>query len=265
MSDLDTAQTGAEVENAAPVQQGAQQGSEPTTEQTVETPEQIQERDEKGRFQARINEMTRKQREAERKAEYWEQQATRRAQEAPAQRQAPQTAPPSPEEFGWDMGKWSQAVTEYATTQATTQAQTQFQQQQESQHREQLFTAFDARERAYAQQNPGYTERAEQLLGVIQYNPQVAEILAISDHGPAMVDYLAQHLDEADAIARLPMHVAAMKLGSIEAKVSAPKYRPVSQAPAPAPGFAGGGQITQKDPAKLSDDEWYASTRKTGR
>lgn len=263
MSDLDTAQTGAEVENAAAVP-GAQQGSETTTEQT-ETPEQIQERDEKGRFQGRINELTRARREAERQAQYWQQQATAGQQQPPAQRQAPQTAPPSPEEFGWDMGKWSAAVTEYATTQATTQAQTQFQQQQESQHREQLFTAFDARERAYAQQNPGYTERAEQLLGVIQYNPQVAEILAISDHGPAMVDYLAQHLDEADAIARLPMHVAAMKLGSIEAKVSAPKYRPVSQAPAPAPGFAGGGQITQKDPAKMTDDEWFASTRKASR
>ena len=77
--------------------------------------------------------------------------------------------------------------------------------------------------------------------------------MAQSEHGPAIVEHLGTHLDEADRISRLPAHVAAYELARIEAKVTALKAKPVSKAPAPPPALAGG----SRSPPSIGEDMSY--------
>jgi len=260
MSEVENAPTGAEV---APVANAdipqATQAPEPTTEQ-VEAQEQERPRDDKGRFvpQERVNEITRARREAERRADALERELMAVRQSQPAQHQ-PQDAP-TLEAYNGDFNAWSQAITQYAIHQAETRAEARFRNHEQQRSFQQVAEQFDSRSREYEVANPGFSERMEALGHSVQFNPQVLEAIALSEHGPAVVDHLAQHLDEADRLARLPPHIAALQLGRIEAKVSAPKAKPVTNAPAPAPTL-GGGAAAPKDPDKMTVEEWTAWRR----
>lgn len=254
---VETAQTGApaatpEVEQVAPVEQQETQNSAPETE--GETQERT--RDEKGRFQSRLNEITRARREAERERDFYRQQAEtyQRQIQQPPQHQ-PRNDMPTPEDFGYDLAQWGQAVTEKLRIEAMQTADERFWQQTMQQQQSQVFSQFEAREQAYAQSNPEYFDRVEQLTSVVNFNPVVGEILATSDQGPALVDYLAQHLYEADQLARMPPHLAAVQLGRIEAQLAQSKKIPVSGAPAPPPKI-NGSAAGSKDPDKMTADEW---------
>jgi hypothetical protein len=83
------------------------------------------------------------------------------------------------------------------------------------------------------------------------------EVIADSDVGPSIVHYLGEHLDAADRIQRLPPHKAAAEIARIEAQVKAPKPKPVSKAPTPTPAL-GGGSAAQKDPERMTTEEWLA-------
>ena len=261
---VDTAQTGApaatpEVEQVAPVEQQETQNSAPETEEE----KQERSRDEKGRFQSRLNEITRARREAERTAErnaqerdfYRQQVEAYQRQGQTPQNNQPRNDMPTPEDFGYDLAQWGQAVTEKLRSEAMQSADQRFQQQTMQQQQVQVFSQFEEKERAYAQSNPEYFDRVEQLTSVVNFNPVVGEILATSDHGPALVDYLAQHLYEADQLSRMPPHLAAVQLGRIEAQLAQHKPKPVSGAPAPPPKI-NGSAAGSKDPEKMTSDEW---------
>lgn len=254
--DIDTAQEGAP---AAPVEDQAtpdvqtDQIQAPAPDTEVETPEKA----EKGRLQHRLNELTKARREAERERDFYRQQAEQFQRQQPPQQQ-PHNEMPTPEEYGHDLHQWGGAVAERAVQIAEQRVQQQLQQRQQ----EQMYGEFEAREQAYAKDNPGYLERVEQLTSVVTFNPALGEILATSDHGPALVDYLAKNLHEADQLARLPPHIAAVQIGRIEARIATPKQTPISSAPTPHPALKGGSQPAVKDPSKMSDDEWYAYNRR---
>lgn len=260
MSDTETALAGAEVapvENAETPQNEQANAPESTTEQ-VETPEQNDRpRDDKGRFvpQERLNEVTRHRREAERRADALERELQALRQQQPAQHQPRSNDVPSLEAFNYDMAAWSQAMTEHVTQRTLSQAEQRLQQAEQQRTQQQIVEQFDARSREYAAANPGFDDRIADLGRNVQFHPAVVEVIGTSDHGPAVADYLATHLDEADRIARMQPHLAALHLGRIEAKVSAPKPKPVSKAPNPAP-VLGGGSAVQKDPERMSTEEW---------
>ncbi len=258
MSEVENAQAGAEVAEVAEEQQAAQ-ATESTPEQ-VEAQEAERVRDEKGRFvpQERVNEITRARREAERERDYWREQAQHRPQAAPSQQHNGE-APPSIEHYQ-DVGQWSQAMTEYAVTQAEARVEARFRGQDQQRSTQQLSDRFDERSRAYEAVNPGFNDRLNELTSNVQFSYPVVEAIGMSDHGPAIADYLSRHLDEADSIARLPPHLAALQLGRIEAKVSTIKPKPVSKAPNPAPTL-GGGAAASRDPERLSIDDWMAQRR----
>jgi len=262
MSEVENALTGAEVAPVANTENPqATPAPEPTTEQVEAQPAETEKpRDEKGRFvpQERVNEITRARREAERRAEALERELSAVRQSQPAQYQ-PQDAP-SLEAFNYDFGAWSQAMTQYAITQAESRAEARFRSHEQQRSFQQVAENFDARSREYEVANPGFSDRMDALGHSVQFNPHLLEAIGTSDHGPAVVDYLAQHLDEADRLTRMPLHIAALQLGRIEAKVSAPKPKPVTNAPAPAPTLGGGAAAT-KDPDKMTVEEWTAWRR----
>jgi hypothetical protein len=256
MSGEEAAQTGAEV--AAAPATPAPQSSQPTGEQETQQQEGLP-RDENGKFipRERFNEVYGKHKQAERENAYLRQQLAQFQQQPqqPAQQQAQNI--PDPGEYDWDLQKWGSTLSEQVAKTAYEQARQQFEQQQRYQYEQQILQQFESREAEYAQANPTYYDNVAALQQAIGFDPHIGEALALSDHGPAVLDYLAQHLDEADRISRLPAHLAAVQLGRIEAKVSSPKPKPVTQAPMPPPALGGGSQ-----PNELSDkttiDEWMA-------
>ncbi len=262
MSEVEqTADDGAQVAPVAQAAEGQQtpvQAQESTAEQ-VATPEQDKPRDDKGRFvpQERVNEITKARRDAERRAEALERELANYRQQ-PAQHQ-PQSndKPPSIADFGYDMDAYSSALTQYAVAQAQRSAEERFSQQDSQRHRQQLEQQFEERSVKFAAEHPDFNDAVAELGQSVQFRPEVVEAIGLSDHGPALAYHLAKHLDEADRIARLPPHLAALQLGRIEAQITAPKPKPVTNAPNPPPTL-GGGSASKKDLAKLS----YADYRK---
>lgn len=251
-------------------QEVQEQAQDSTTEQVDESQSE-KARDEKGRFvpQERVNEITKARREAERReqaqaqrAEALERELTTLRQQHPAQHQphSKQDAPKL-EDYDYDMSAFGQALTEYAVTQAQTQAESRIQQRTQQEEAERLNRGFEARAVKYAAEHPDFDDAVSSLTKTVQFRPEVVETITASEHGPAVVHYLAQHLDEADSIARLPAHLAAAQIGRIESRVSATKPKPVTNAPKPPP-VLGGGAASTKDPDRMTTDEWLAWRRK---
>lgn len=270
MSDLDTAQTGAETANLPEPQQAEkeqlQQGSDSVAEHSEEKA-----RDEKGRFvpQERVNEITWARRNeerarlaAERERDYLRQQL----QTYESHRNAPQSldGPPKIEEYS-DFNEFNRANLDYLQQQAFRAAEQRLTQQQQMERQYRVAEQFEAKANSYAVENPGFDERFGALLGTFQIPPDIAEAIALSDQSPAVFDYLAQHLDEADRIFRMPVHLAAMQVGRIEERLSRPKTKPVTNAPAPAPTLGGGSNSFAKDEEKMTDAEWLEYSRKSKR
>lgn len=261
MSDVETAQTGAEVapvENTAqPQEQTQAQAQESTTEQ--DSQRQDQPRDDKGRWvpQERVNEITRARREAERQRDFYRQQLES-AQTQPQQHYQPQSndRPPSLQDFQ-TVEDWGAAIADYSARQALTQAEQRFQQRDQQYTQHQLAQQFQQKEAAYAASVPDYMERVEELANSVPMPNELLMAISQSDHGPAIAYHLAQHLDVADRLTRMNPVAAAVEIGRIEARISAPKSKPVTQAPNPTP-MVGGGAIAPRDPERLSIEDWMA-------
>lgn len=251
---VDGASTAAPVESEAPVK------AEATEQETSAAPAEAEQgedkdRDEQGRFkkrdaQERINELTRARRQAERERDFLLTQLEQRQQ----QTKPASEALPAFEDFG-DLNQWGAAIAERAAAQARQVAAQEFNQRQQQASQQQVFGNYETREREYAAKHPEYREAYESLQSSVRFAPEVLEVIAASDHGPAVVHYLGEHLDAADRLQRLPPHMAAAELVRIEARVSAQKAKPVSKAPAPTPAL-GGGSAAQKDPERMTTEEW---------
>lgn len=262
MSEVQDAQTGATVapvQNTAPEQEQVQAtATESTTEQIGTQPEE-QPRDEKGRFvQQRINELTRYRRDAERARDFYRQQyeAAQKAQPAPA----PQSEkPPTLADYNFDSDAWATAHEEYITRKMKSMTEQQFRQKEEERTAQQAKQQFETRSQAFAKDHANYGEALATLDATVQFQPQIVEAIALSEHGPAVAYHLANHLDEADRIARLPPHLAAVQLGRIEALVSAPKPTPVTNAPKPSPTLSGGSLANRGIRPDMSYEEYKAA------
>jgi hypothetical protein len=253
----------APVENVATATP-AETAPEPTKEQGADVEKVEQPRDDKGRFegyQNRINEITRARREAERRAEAVEQRARELEQRLQSlegtQRQPAESL--NPEQFT-DYNEYVRAIAKQAADDARKAVEQQFRQQESQRSQQEMAEAFGRREAEYAKSHPDYADAVADLGRSVRYPQEVIEVIATSDHGPAVLHHLATHLDEADRLARMRPHLAALHLGRLEAQLTAPKPKPVSNAPAPAPRVNGGAAIT-KNPDDMTTEEWVAWRR----
>lgn len=263
MSDDTTAVDGANT--AAPAETEVAQTEQQETSAAPAEAEQGQEaeRDEQGRFkrrdaQERINELTRARRQAERERDAYAQQLAQYANQQQTQ-QRPAENLPAFEDFN-DLNAWGRAVAEKAADQARQAAAMEFATRQQQSTQAQVFSTYEAREREYVSQHPEYRDAYDALQSSVRFDQAVLEVLADSDAGPAIVHYLGEHLDAADRIQRMPPHKAAAEIARIEARVKAPKPKPVSKAPSPVPAL-GGGSAAQKDPDQMTTDEWVVWRR----
>ncbi|WDS36235.1 hypothetical protein [Pseudoxanthomonas sp.] len=244
MSDLENAQTGAEVvpaENTEAVERQQVEGSEATAEQVEQPQAQEQPRDEKGRYvpQERLNEVTKARRTAERERDAYRAELEQVRQQRPVP--PPQAdAPPALESFDFDMQKWQQATAKYYADAAAKGMDSRYREEEQQRSRQESVKQFERKAKEFMASAPDYEDRVQELDGAIQFAPEVIDVIATSDHGPALAYHLATHLDEADRISRLSPHLAALQLGRLEAQISAPKQKPVTQAPPPTPSLSGG-------------------------
>lgn len=255
MSDVENALTGADAAPAEnPATEPEQTQETPQTPADAETDEQREEkaRDEKGRFvQKRINELTREKHEARRQAEQYQRELEQARRDIERLRQP---AAPDPNQ---DLPGYIRHLATQEARQLVEQERSQWQQAQQQQHYQSIAQQYSTRETAYASEHPEYQEAAEAFITVTGENPQLAEVLMTSEHGPAVVHYLGSHLDEAVSIAQMPAHLAAAAVARIEARVAA-KPKPVTKAPNPPPTLGGGKGTVAKNPDEMTQAEWLA-------
>jgi hypothetical protein len=260
---VDGASPAAPVETVAPATTEQETPQVPATAEGSDPAER--ERDEKGRFkptaQDRINELTRARREAERERDLLRAQLAQGQPNPQTKPTAASDKPPSLEDFDYDIAAFGHAMTEYAVKQAEQRVEARFREQNTHQTQAQLAAQFAERERSYAVAHPDYADSVSALASTATFGDEVLEVLAGSEHAPAVVHYLGKHLDEAEALSRMSPAKAAFELARIEAKVTAPKPKPpVSNAPTPPPTLSGG-SVVQKDPDRMTTAEWLAWRR----
>lgn len=248
MSEVDTAETGAQVVPEAIEQEPAKadavqlEGEESSESTTEETDEHKPKR--KDSVQKRINELTaekwaekREKEELKRKLDYLEQQVYQ-----------PQTAQEAPtlEQFNYDTEAYQKAVYQYAQAESQRESQRYFeeQKQRETQYREQrrfeeLLQDHGKREERFAKQTPDYHDAVEYLSRNMQFGREVVEIIGESERSPEILYHLATHFDEAVSLADMPPHRAAMQIVRLEAKLAQKQNKPVTKAPPPPPTLTG--------------------------
>lgn len=236
MSEVETALTGAD---AAPApEENVQAIPQETAPVESDAQKEERERDERGRFvQKRINELTREKHEARRELDRVRQEVEFLRQQV---QQPRHTEAPDP---SVDPEAYIQHLADQRVQAALEQRESQWRQQQEQQQFAEVASQFQQRANEYAASHPDFEEaiyNADQVLG---HAPHLIDVLARSEHGPAVAHYLGTHMDEAVQLAQMPPHVAAYQLARIEARVSAPKTKPVTAAPAPAPTVGGGSTL----------------------
>lgn len=253
MSEETTAVDGAEaapVETPTPEVKAEETKQEPAT--ATDHADPTQPRDDKGRFvpQERVNEITRARRQAEREAQALRAELEELRRQVP-RKLSPDERPPSPQDFGNDPVAFADALARHVEQQIERRTREQAQQQA----RQTVERSFESRAQEFARTVPDFDAKLDSLTSAVQFSPETVEVIGMSEHGPAVVYHLAQHLDVADRISRLPTHLAAAELARIEAKVTAPKPTATTKAPAPVPVLSGASSPS-KDPAKMSYEDY---------
>lgn len=84
------------------------------------------------------------------------------------------------------------------------------------------------------------------------------EAILESDDGPALAYHLGKNPDLAEKIASLPPIAAARELGRLEAKLAREREQPpvISKAPPPPPKIEGVEPAIERDPDKMSTQDW---------
>ena len=247
MSDVENAQTGA---TAAPASNEPAQEPQQTpapVEASTEQPEQP--RDEKGRWATqRIGELTRNWRSEQRAHEQTRQEIAQMREQL-----ARLTPKPDPQtDFnGYLQSEIDQRMQRF-------QAEATQRQQQETQQRQwqTLEQTFDQRLEAYAKDHPDVLSAVDALSGALP-EPVLLSV-ADSEHGPAIIQHLANNPQELAQLQSSPPWQAVRLLGRIESKVSTPKPKPVSSAPAPTPTISGSAVAPRGLRDDLSMADWLA-------
>lgn len=249
MSEVENVLTDATAAPAETAQEPQQQPA--TAEPSAEEQQPEQPRDEKGRWATqRIGELTRNWRSEQRAHEQTRQEIAQMREQL--QRLTPQPDPAT------DFNGYLQAQIDQRLQ--SVQAEMTQKQQREAQQRQwqELEQSFDSRLEAYSKDHPEVLSAVDALSGALPEHILLA--LGTSEHGPAIIHHLANNPQELVQLQSTPPWQALPMFGRIEAKVSAPKTKPVSNAPNPTP-VLGGGAVAPKDPDRMTTDEWLAWRR----
>ena len=269
MSDLDNALDGANVAPEATEKTDENQENK----QVTTTAEDAEKAKHESGVQKRINELTYEKHQEKRE----KLQIAARLAEVEAQLEAQRHASdaiemPTLESSGYDERVYAERLARFTKQQALEAiwelSETQNQNARQNQEADQLDRVFQNHDKQVAEfvkTAPDYHQSIERLASVVQFTPDLALVVGSSDKSPDILYYLANNLDEADQLMRMPPALAAAQIVRIEAKLSAPAKRTTSNAPDPVPSLSSGNTTLTKDDARKSDDEWYAENQRKPR
>lgn len=150
-----------------------------------------------------------------------------RKSQAPQQK-AEEAPFPTLSDADFDQSKHEQMVRAWTQSQATVQAH----KLQEQQAQELKYGTYCEKVKGFAADKPDWAEKTAR----IPTTDVMLDVIQDMDGGPAVTYYLAQHLNEAIDISRMPAHKAAIALARIEGKVAstpAVAKKTITGAPAP--------------------------------
>lgn len=248
----------AEPEKVEAVEDGSAENSEESA-----TSDDAPERKNKG-VGKRINELTREKYEAIRKAEALE--ARLREIEAAKAEQPAETRPkPTLESCGYDPEAFAEAVAEWKIEQSFAAREAKAKEVEKATAAQAKAQEFSKRVQDLESVSPGAWERA--ITAPINFTPAMLEVIQETDVGPHIGVWLADNLEQAEQISRMPPLMAAARLGQIEAQIRqgiSKRQTKTTSAPPPPPKVAGSAPVA-KDPSTMTMAEfvkWRESNRR---
>lgn len=210
----------------------------------------------KGGFQKRISELTREREEKAREAAYWREAALNGVKSSEQkQAQADPDAPPKADDFD--------SYEDYITAKARHTVQQELKREAEQRQRQEgeakfneVQTQFAGRLEKASEVYADFDDAMENLQG-LNAHPMVATALMQSDKGVDVLYWLGTNPEEAARIHKMHPLAQVKEIGRIEATLSQPAARKVTQAKAPPTTLKGGG-TAKKDPNSMSMDEYVA-------
>lgn len=214
----------------------------------------------------RINELTREKHDAIRERDYWKEEALKGnrpapdPQQQPAQADVQETGEPTLESCDFDVAEFTRKHYQWSRDKERKQEQAQTR-----------LTTLREKEAAFVAENPDYEAVAK--APHVPVTQVMAEAMLDADNAPAIAYYLGQHLDEAAAIAKQSPLQAAISIGRIAERLSAPTPAPeaprelpkkTTNAPPPPKTVSGAGkpQVSEDDP-NISTAQRIALWKKT--
>lgn len=224
-----------------------------TTEGTVEPP-----RDEKGRFskrteqiQAQIGQLTAEKHSIRREIETMTRQREALAKQLATQPQI------DPNDFAAQENHRVRSAFKQERLDETAQNVAHL----EGRERELIVNTFDTKMRAAAETVPDM-DKAVQTFLTLPVSKVAAELIIDSDQSAALVHHMANNPSEAYRINKLSPTQQAYEIAKLEARLTAPPVRRVSQAPAPVQTVSGGAGSNAQDLGSLSMPDYYATRMK---
>lgn len=248
-----------EDQNTAPLEEGAESSTASTETETTKPDEPKPETEEqrKSKFQRRI-ERKNADLAAERMRSQMLQERLERLEAQARPQQQKDAGAPTLDQFE-DFESYMSARVAYEAEKVVETRLGKVQQQeaarkaQEAQSR--VLTSWQDKQTAAAEKYADFDEVVSESDAPV--TPSMSQAIVESDLGADIAYYLAQHPDDAKAIAQLSPIRQIAAIGKLEAVVSAVPAKKVTEAPAPITP-TGSKAKAEKDPAQMTDAEFAA-------
>lgn len=213
----------------------------------------------------RINELTREKYEAKREAERLAAElAALRQQKQPEIKVEPTRAKPTLESCGYDPEAFAEAVAEWKIEQSFAAREAQYREAQKAKQAQAEAETFRTRVEELEKVSPGAWEKA--ITAPINVTEPMEAVIKDSEVGPHIAVWLAENLEEADAISNMSPYQAAKMLGQIEAMIQgnlrAKSKAATTNAPPPPPKVKGSAPAV-KSPEQMTMAEYVAWRNKS--
>lgn len=237
----------------------------PATEPAVETEKTDIEKSKEGALkgvQKRIDELTAKNKLAESEAEFWKNQVSLPKEVVQVAEQPAATPKPILENFH-DYDAYVEALTDWKIEQKEQVNRQAYTQQQRQERMTQTVKSFEIKVVQTVDALPDFEEVARDpaMRRIFSAMPHITDAIMESERGPEIAYYLGKNRQKAIELAQMHPMKAAIELGKIEARLLTPDTKKVSQAPEPINTIGGGTNITEKDLADASYEEFVKKRR----
>tara|TARA_R110000822_G_scaffold3036_6_gene13862 strand:+ start:1463 stop:2275 length:813 start_codon:yes stop_codon:yes gene_type:complete len=210
------------------------------------------------KVQKRIDEITKARREAERERDFWRMQAQQKAQ----QQAVPQYSKPTLEQHDYDQEAYLEALADYKVHTTLAQSMAQQAEYQQQQSTAQTVNQFKMREYEVMSEFPDYQQKV--YANDVPITDTMATAIRTDENGAKVAYFLATYKDIAYRVANMPQRDQFLAIGEISEKISQAqsagglKPSKVSNAPSPIPSMSTRSSVVNKNPEKMSTDEFMA-------